>query len=130
MDPWPHSAGLGSSVAMSCGVGCSVAMWLWLWHMPAVVALIQPLRPEVWPYKAKKHPKTNKPPKTHLLSYFFVCLFVYFLGLHARHMEVPRLGVELELQLLAYATGVALKSKKKKRFFPNNVYILLVPALL
>ena len=26
-------------------------------------------------------------------------------GLHLRHVEVPRLGVELELQLLAYATA-------------------------
>ena len=27
-----------------------------------------------------------------------------FLGLHPQHMEVPRLRVELELRLLAYAT--------------------------
>ena len=33
--------------------------------------------------------------------------FVCFLGLHLRHMEVPRLGVELELQLLTYATATA-----------------------
>ena len=36
---------------------------------------------------------------------FFVCLFVcffVFLGLHPWLMEVPRLGVELELQLLVY----------------------------
>ena len=30
-----------------------------------------------------------------------------FLGLYLRHMEVPRLGVELELQLLAYITATA-----------------------
>ena len=35
---------------------------------------------------------------------FFVCLFV-FLGPHPWHMEVPRLGVELELQLPAYTTA-------------------------
>ena len=29
------------------------------------------------------------------------------LGLHLWHMEVPRLGVQLELQLLAYATATA-----------------------
>ena len=29
-----------------------------------------------------------------------------FLGLHPLHMEGPRLGVELELQLLAYATAI------------------------
>ena len=30
--------------------------------------------------------------------------FFFFLGLHLQHMEVLRLGVELVLQLLAYAT--------------------------
>ena len=30
-----------------------------------------------------------------------------FLGLHLQHMEVPRLGVELELQLMAYTTATA-----------------------
>ena len=29
-----------------------------------------------------------------------------FLGPHSQHMEVPRLGVVLELQLLAYATAI------------------------
>ena len=33
-----------------------------------------------------------------------VC-FCFFLGLHLQHMEVPRLGVESELQLPAYATA-------------------------
>ena len=31
----------------------------------------------------------------------------FFLGLHLGHTEVPRLGVESELQLLAYATATA-----------------------
>ena len=31
--------------------------------------------------------------------------FFVFLGLHLEHMEFPRLGVELELQLSAYATA-------------------------
>ena len=30
-----------------------------------------------------------------------------FLGPHPRHMEAPRLGLESELQLLAYATATA-----------------------
>ena len=35
-------------------------------------------------------------------------LFVFcILGLHMRHMEVPRRGVESELQLPAYATATA-----------------------
>ena len=37
-----------------------------------------------------------------LLFFIFV-----FLGLHPQHMEVPTLGVELELQLPAYATATA-----------------------
>ena len=38
------------------------------------------------------------------LSFLFVCLLF---GLHLRHMEVPRLGVESELQLPAYTTATA-----------------------
>ena len=36
------------------------------------------------------------------LFYLFIYL-VFFLGLHPQQMDVPRLGVELDLQLLAYA---------------------------
>ena len=36
---------------------------------------------------------------------FFLSLSLAFLGLHPQHMEVPRLGVESELQLLAYTTA-------------------------
>ena len=39
-------------------------------------------------------------------TYFFFFFFC-FLPLHPRHMEVPRLGVEVELQLLAYTTATA-----------------------
>ena len=35
----------------------------------------------------------------------FVAVVVPFLGLPPRHMEVPGLGVELELQLPAYTTA-------------------------
>ena len=38
---------------------------------------------------------------------FGFCLFVCFLGLHSRLMEIPRLGVESKLQLPAYATATA-----------------------
>ena len=33
--------------------------------------------------------------------------FFFFLGLHLRHMEIPRLEVKLELQLLPYSTATA-----------------------
>ena len=39
----------------------------------------------------------------------FFFLFLCFLGLHLRHMEVSRLGVELELQQLAYITVTATR---------------------
>lgn len=41
---------------------------------------------------------------SHVPFFFF---FFVFLGLHPRHMEVPRLGVESELQLPAYTTATA-----------------------
>ena len=43
-----------------------------------------------------------------LLSFFFFFIFA-FLQPHLQHIEVPRLGVkvELELQLPAYATAMA-----------------------
>ena len=43
-----------------------------------------------------------------LSSYFFF-LFFCFLGPHLRHTEVPRLGVELELQLPAYTTATVMQ---------------------
>ena len=39
----------------------------------------------------------------------FVCLLFVFLGLHPRHVEVLRLWVELELQMLAYTTATATR---------------------
>ena len=39
--------------------------------------------------------------------HFFLFLFFFFLGPHPQLMEVPRLWVELELQLLAYTTATA-----------------------
>ena len=46
-------------------------------------------------YKVKKK-------KTQVMEQFF-----FFLGPYLQLMEVPRLGVESELQLLAYATAIA-----------------------
>ena len=42
--------------------------------------------------------------KTFLFFIFFIIIII-ILGLHLRHMEVPRLGVESELQLPAYPTN-------------------------
>ena len=38
--------GWGFGIAMSCGIGCRHGLdpaWLWLWHRPAVTALIRSL---------------------------------------------------------------------------------------
>ena len=41
------------------------------------------------------------------LAALFIYLVSFFVGLHLQHLEVPRLGVELELQCLTYATATA-----------------------
>ena len=38
---------------------------------------------------------------------FFKIIFIFFLGPHPQHMEVSRLGVKLEPQLLAYTIATA-----------------------
>ena len=43
----------------------------------------------------------------HCSILFFFCLFI-FLGSHLQTMEVPRLGVQTELQLPAYARATAV----------------------
>ena len=40
------------------------------------------------------------------MCFFLLCVYV-FLRPHLQHMEVPRLGIELELQLPAYPTATA-----------------------
>ena len=50
--------------------------------------------------------------------FFFFC----FLGPHLWHMEVPRLGVELELQLPAYTIAAAMQD-------PNHICNLYIPQL-
>ena len=59
---------------------------------------------------------TARPPAT---PKFYIDLFIYFcfLGLHAQHMEAPRLGAELELQLLAYTTATATATRDVSRVF-------------
>ena len=45
----------------------------------------------------------------------FLFLFLFFfaiLRLHSQHMEVPRLGVKSELQLLAYTTATAIRDPR------------------
>ena len=50
--------------------------------------------------------------------FLFVC-FV-FLGPHLWHMEVPRLGVKWELQLLAYTTATATQDPNQVCDLPHG----------
>ena len=52
-----------------------------------------------------------------LLFSLSLSLSLAFLGPHTWHMEVPRLGVKLELQLLTYTTATAMAD-------PSRVYDL------
>ena len=52
-----------------------------------------------------QHPKFENCSGT---IYWWCNFFSFFLGMHLRHMEVPRLGVKSELQLLAYSTATAM----------------------
>ena len=55
-------SGLGSGVAVSCGIGhrrCSDPTLLWLWCRPAAIALIQPVAWEL-PYAANAALKKAK----------------------------------------------------------------------
>ena len=42
------------------------------------------------------------------VGFLFVRLFFGFVGPHLRHMEVPRLRVESELQLTVYTTATGM----------------------
>ena len=44
----------------------------------------------------------------HIILFFVVVVVVCFLEPHLWHMEVPKLGVKLELQLPAYASATAV----------------------
>ena len=109
---------------MSCGVGGRhgsdlALLWLWLW-----LAVTAPIRPLAWepphasgaaqkrqkPKKKKKKKKKrqkNPTPNQNLILYFS-CSFRAAL----QHMEVPRLGVQLEPQLPAYTTATAMRESK------------------
>ena len=53
------------------------------------------------------------------LSFFFF-FFFRFLRPYPRQMEVPRLGVELELQLLAYTSATATQDPNHIRALPHH----------
>ena len=48
-------------------------------------------------------------------GFLFVCLFFVFLGPHLLHVQVPRLGAELELQVPAYITDTAMPDPSRSQ---------------
>ena len=46
-----------------------------------------------------------------VVVFAFARFLFCFLGPHPRHMEVPRLGVKLKLQMLAYVTATAMSDQ-------------------
>ena len=56
----------------------------------------------------EKMPMEEAPTGSSWISEFILFLFPSFLGPHLWHMDVPRLGVEWELQLLAYTAATAM----------------------
>ena len=114
-----RSLGLLSGLRIWCcrELWCRSQTWLrscmlWLWRRSAAAA---PIRPLAWefPYAAgvalKKNSNSKKKKKNSSFYSYFIFYFFVFLGSHAQHMEIPMLGVELELQLLAYTTATAMQ---------------------
>ena len=48
-----------------------------------------------------------------LFEYFYFIFIFCFLGPHPWHMEIPRLGVESQLQQLAYTTAIAIQDPSR-----------------
>ena len=68
------------------------SFWLFFWFLSFFLISSPPLLLRAFPHQSSL-----------LLFFFFV-----FLGPQLQHMEVPRLGVELELKPLAYTTAMAM----------------------
>ena len=67
--------------------------WFWEDSNPSRGLLREPLPPP-----------SPLPPLAFFFFFFFFFCLLSILGLHPQHMEVPRLGVQSELQLPAYAS--------------------------
>ena len=99
---------------------CDLSMWVWwsrhpiahppLWHLAWGHATS-----EWWRVRPCEVPTTRvllrrmclSSPMSHLFVWGFCVVFFYFSEPHLWHLEVPSLGVESELQLLATARATA-----------------------
>ena len=57
----------------------------------------------------RQHPAPDLDATAYTLILFFLFFFFCFFGPHLQHIDVPRLGVELELQLPATATATTTR---------------------
>ena len=56
--------------------------------------------------------------------WLFIYYYYYFLGPHLQHMEVPRLGIESELELPAYTTATAMPDPSTYAATPQLTAVL------
>ena len=80
---------MASAVEESCSLGSLLIVLVWSASFPQVQGSLR--------YRSSLN----------LTPGFFPLQFVGFFLFFLQHMEVPRLGVESELQLLAYTTAMA-----------------------
>ena len=62
---------------------------------------------ERWQERVEISPELSSQGASVAVLGLFSFFFFFFLRLHLQHMEIPRLGVESELQLPTYTTAIA-----------------------
>ena len=83
----------------------------WGQQMPAIIYRMDKNRTQLYSTgNCIQHPMINHNGKEFI--YLFVCLFV-ILAPHPRHLEVPRPGVESELQPPAHATAIVTRDPSR-----------------
>ena len=65
--------------------------------------------------------------KLNPISFLFSCFFFFSLWQHPWHMEVPRPGVKLELQLLAYTTATETQDLSHNCDLHHSLWLCWIP---
>ena len=91
-------AGEGALVRMACGLGGKLVLPMIKEHIMQMLQNRKPLSLSNAAIVERGFPNL----KSFFWSFFF---FFFLMRPHPRHLEVPRLGVESELQLLTYTTA-------------------------
>ena len=96
---------------------CLMSLFSWCWQsLPASLVLS-----EIISYNEILMVLKYFPP------FFFCLLLLLFWGPHPQYMEVPRLGVKLELQLLASVSATAVQGSKPH--LPLTTQLMAMPVL-